>query len=187
MLNTKDWLPDKKVYMAFTSSILKKKIACNKRNSFRLRMTSPQNKGWPLIIARCQNSSCSRCERAQLHHSVSSFLFLWLQQEQTQRRLHTLDYFTRRLNLPPKKEEGKGGWEPNFALNLRLNFRVLIRPYWPGQVHSLRKGIEVDLCYKNRIIRGCKGLVRELGNSISLMRGFTLILVSLLRDSILFL
>ena len=43
----------------------------------------------------------------------------------------TLGYFTWCLNLPPpkKKEEGKGGEEPNFALNLKLNFRVLIRPY----------------------------------------------------------
>ena len=48
---------------------------------------------------------------------------------QSQSRNITLDYFIRSLNLPPKVEEEIGGWEPNFVLNLRLNFRVLTRPY----------------------------------------------------------
>ena len=33
------------------------------------------------------------------------------------------------FKFPSQKKEGKGGWEPSFASNLILNFRVLIQPY----------------------------------------------------------
>ena len=57
----------------------------------------------------------------------------------------------------------KGEWDieervPYFALNFKLNFRVLIRPYWPGQVQSLIKDIQIDLCYKNQNVRGRQAL-----------------------------
>ena len=39
------------------------------------------------------------------------------------------------FEFPPQKQERKGGWEPSFASNYRLNFRLLIKPYWDGRVH----------------------------------------------------
>ena len=33
---------------------------------------------------------------------------------------------------------------PYFALNLELNFRVLIRPYSPCHLHSLLKDVKID-------------------------------------------
>ena len=65
-----------------------------------------------------------------------------------------LDFF----EFPPQKQERKGGWEPSFASNLTLDFKVLIRPYWPGQVQSLIKDIELDLSYHNQNVRGRQGL-----------------------------
>ena len=98
--------------------------------------------------------------RSQVNRSKQSFARESLNKHQTLicQDLNQVGYSTWRLNLPPKKEEGKGGREPNLALNLKLNFRVLIRPYWPGQANSLIKGIELDLCHKNQNVRGRKGL-----------------------------
>ena len=72
----------------------------------------------------------------------------------------TEGYDVTTFEFPSQKKEGKGGWEPSFASNLILNFRVLIRPYWPGQANSLIKGIELDLCYQNQNVRGRKALNR---------------------------
>ena len=52
-----------------------------------------------------------------------------------------------RLNFPLKSKkgrEGEGRGEDSFASNLKLNFGVLIRSYWPGQVHSLIKNNQID-------------------------------------------
>ena len=64
----------------------------------------------------------------------------------------------RTFEFATQKQERKGGWEPSFASNLRVNFRVLIRPYWPGQVHSNNKDTLFDPLYKNWNVRGRKGL-----------------------------
>ena len=69
----------------------------------------------------------------------------------------TEGYDVTTFEFPSQKKEGKGGWEPSFASNLTLNFRVLIRPYWPGQVHSPINDIELDLWYQNQNVRGRKG------------------------------
>ena len=66
--------------------------------------------------------------------------------------------FARTFKFATQKQERKGGWEPSFASNLRVNFRVLIRPYWPGQVHSNNKDTLFDPLYKNWNVRGRKGL-----------------------------
>ena len=70
----------------------------------------------------------------------------------------TLGYSIMTFEFAPQKQERKGGWEPIFASNFTLNFRVLIRPYWPGQVHSIIKDIELKLCYQNQNVRGRQGL-----------------------------
>ena len=70
----------------------------------------------------------------------------------------TEGYDVTTFEFPSQKKEGKGGWEPSFASNLILNFRVLIRPYWPGQVQSHIKDIQIDLQYKNQNVRGRKAL-----------------------------
>ena len=44
------------------------------------------------------------------------------------------------FEFAPKKEKGKGGWEPGFASNLALNFRALIQPYSSGLLNSFRRG-----------------------------------------------
>ena len=62
------------------------------------------------------------------------------------------------FEFAPQKGERKGGWEPSFASNLTLNFRVLIRPYWPGPVQSYIKDIQIDLQYKNQNVRERKAL-----------------------------
>ena len=62
------------------------------------------------------------------------------------------------FEFPPQKQERKGGWEPSLASNLTLNFMVLIRLYWPGQVHSLVKDNKLDLCYKIQNVRGRQAL-----------------------------
>ena len=56
------------------------------------------------------------------------------------------------FEFPPQKQERKGvwEWEPTFASNLTLNFRVFIRPYWLGQVQSLVKDIQIDLLRRSR-------------------------------------
>ena len=72
--------------------------------------------------------------------------------------LGTLGYSIMTFEFAPQKQERKGGWEPIFASNFTLNFRVLIRPYWPGQVHSIIKDIELKLCYQNQNVRGRQGL-----------------------------
>ena len=41
----------------------------------------------------------------------------------------TEGYDVTTFEFPSQKKEGKGGWEPSFASNLILNFRVLIQPY----------------------------------------------------------
>ena len=61
----------------------------------------------------------------------------------------TLGYDVTTFEFPSQKKERKGGWEPTFASNLKLNFGVLIRPYWSGQVHSLVKESQIDFKYKN--------------------------------------
>ena len=76
----------------------------------------------------------------------------------------TLDYSIWRLNSPLKRKKGrKGAWEPSYASDLTLNFGVLIRPYWPGQLNSLIKDIQIDLCYQNQNIRGRVTLVCYTG------------------------
>ena len=70
----------------------------------------------------------------------------------------TEGYDVTMFEFPSQKKEGKGGWEPSFALNLILNFRVLIRPYWPGQVQSYIKDLQIDLQYKNQNVRERKAL-----------------------------
>ena len=65
------------------------------------------------------------------------------------------------FEFPPSKSEIKGGWEPSFASCFTLNFRVVIRPYWPEQVHSFIMDIELDLCYQNQNVRGRKKLKKE--------------------------
>ena len=73
--------------------------------------------------------------------------------------LHATEgYDVTTFEFPSQKKEGKGGWEPSFASNLILNFRVLIRPYWPGQVQSYIKDIQIDLQYKNQNVRERKAL-----------------------------
>ena len=70
----------------------------------------------------------------------------------------TEGYDVTTFEFPSQKKEGKGGWEPSFASNLILNFRVLIRPYWPGQVQSYIKDLQIDLQYKNQNVRERKAL-----------------------------
>ena len=67
------------------------------------------------------------------------------------------------FEFAPQKQERKGGWEPIFASNFTLNFRVLIRPHWPGQVHSIIKDIKLKLCYQNQNVRGRQGLKKWQG------------------------
>ena len=59
------------------------------------------------------------------------------------------------LNFTLEKKEGR---ELSFVSNLTPNFRVLIRPFWPGQVQNLIKDIELDLSYQNQNVRGRQGL-----------------------------
>ena len=61
----------------------------------------------------------------------------------------TLGYEVTTFEFPSQKQERKRGWEPSFALDLKLNFGVLIRPYWHGQVHILIKDNQIDFIYKN--------------------------------------
>ena len=44
------------------------------------------------------------------------------------------------------------------GLVFTCNFHCLIRPYWPRQVQSLIKDIQIDLAYKNQNVRGRKAL-----------------------------
>ena len=71
------------------------------------------------------------------------------------------------FKFPSQKQERKGGWGPSFASNLTLSFRVLIRPYWPGQVYSLIKDTQIDLDYKNQNVRGRQALKK--GQSLIFM------------------
>ena len=64
-------------------------------------------------------------------------------------------------------QDRRGGWGPSFASNLTLSFRVLIRPYWPGQVYSLIKDTQIDLDYKNQNVRGRQALKK--GQSLIFM------------------
>ena len=70
------------------------------------------------------------------------------------------------LPIPPTPEpveiglnftlERKEGQELSFVSNLTLNSRVLIRPFGPGQEHSLKKVIELGLCNQYQNVRGSK-------------------------------
>ena len=71
------------------------------------------------------------------------------------------------FKFPSQKQERKGGWGPSFVSNLTLSFRVLIRPYWPGQVYSLIKDTQIDLDYKNQNVRGRQALKK--GQSLIFM------------------
>ena len=71
------------------------------------------------------------------------------------------------FKFPSQKQERKGGWGPSLASNLTLSFRVLIRPYWPGQVYSLIKDTQIDLDYKNQNVRGRQALKK--GQSLIFM------------------
>ena len=71
------------------------------------------------------------------------------------------------FKFPSQKQERKGGWGPSFASNLTLSFRVLIRPYWTGQVYSLIKDTQIDLDYKNQNVRGRQALKK--GQSLIFM------------------
>ena len=70
----------------------------------------------------------------------------------------------RHLNLALKGERDIEERVPYFALNFKLNFRVLIRPYLPGQVHSLIKDNQIDLDYKNQVERQRRSVVRPSKN-----------------------
>ena len=71
------------------------------------------------------------------------------------------------FKFPSQKQERKGGWGPSFVSNLTLSFRVLIRPYWPGQLYSLIKDTQIDLDYKNQNVRGRQALKK--GQSLIFM------------------
>ena len=49
---------------------------------------------------------------------------------------YTEGYDVTTFEFPSQKKEGKGGWEPSFASNLILNFRVLIQPYSSSLVNN---------------------------------------------------
>ena len=70
----------------------------------------------------------------------------------------TLGYDVTKFEFPSHKQERKEVWEPSFASILPLNFRVIIRPYWPGLVHTPIKDIELSLWYQNQNVRGRKKL-----------------------------
>ena len=48
----------------------------------------------------------------------------------------TEGYDVTTFEFASQKKEGKGGWEPSFASNLILNFRVLIQPYSSSLVNN---------------------------------------------------
>ena len=74
--------------------------------------------------------------------------------------LCTLYYLFERLNLPPQKQERKGGWEPCFALKLTLNFRVLIQPYSSRLINNFCRGHWAVSHYQIMNVRGRQGLTR---------------------------